>query len=232
MVKKLLTILIASITVSPEVFGDQYVFENQSSSSIASNNIPTQIDINRTFITFAEAVAKLNSIGFSCVVVNNNAQDPINQQVKYSGNPTDVVGIIAKKFNYKVQMNGSNVVFTAMYPPQPKVIESTPLVKNTVSDSAIQPLGVEKTPTPSTNWSYSINDKYISTTLNNWAKLAGYQVIWQSDNDYEVQSNGSLNGMSFKAAVNEILKSFRNTDHPLKAEWYKNNVVVISNFGG
>lgn len=80
------------------------------------------------------------------------------------------------------------------------------------------------------DWEYSIKDKYVSTMFSKWAKLADYQLIWQATGDFEIQSSGQIKDSTFKGAVNDILRSFKYTDHPLKAEWYKNNVLVISDF--
>ena len=221
MAKNILLVLALMTTVA---YADQYIFDSPTPSASTSNKVNnSQIDVNRTFATFTEAVNKLNSLGFYCTVSLVNQSDPINQMVKFSGTQEQLVQLIAQKFNYTVTINGTNVVFKAMYPPQPKPKATNAIVNDLTKDSPV---------VVANNWDYSINDKYISTTLGRWAHQAGYQLIWQSDNDFEVQSSGSVKGLSFKAAVNEVLKSFRSSEHPLKAEWYKNNVVVISNFGG
>ncbi|MDD3266888.1 MAG: TcpQ domain-containing protein [Burkholderiales bacterium] len=80
------------------------------------------------------------------------------------------------------------------------------------------------------DWTYSIKDKYVSMTFAKWAKSAGYQLIWQASSDFEIQSSGVISSATFKNAVNDVLRSFKYTDSPLKAEWYQNNVVVITDF--
>lgn len=229
--KNLLTVLILTVVFNEIVFADQYVFANDNTSSVSSNNVRTNIDLNRTFMTFNEAVAKLNSLGYFCTVVNNNQSDPTNQQINYSGETLGLVKVIAQKFNYTTTINGTNVVFKAIYPPIPKPLIESVLLVNNLQPLAITTVKQSKPIVEADNWEYSINDKYISSTLNKWAKQAGYQLVWKSDNDYEVQSTGVIVGGSFKAAVNDVLSSFRTLEHPLKAEWYKNKVVVISNFG-
>lgn len=80
------------------------------------------------------------------------------------------------------------------------------------------------------NWIYSVKDKYVSTMFAQWAKAAGYQLIWQATGDFEIQSSGVIKNSSFRSAVDDVLRSFKYTDSPLKAEWYQNNVVVITDF--
>ena len=60
-----------------------------------------------------------------------------------------------------------------------------------------------------------------------WAKQANYQLEWQVKADFPITSNWPITG-SFEDAVNQVLKASRNTDTPIKAQWYsQNNVIVI-----
>lgn len=80
------------------------------------------------------------------------------------------------------------------------------------------------------NWSYSSEDKYVSVIFMKWAHQAKYQLVWQASTDFEIQSTGIIKDATFQEAVNDVLKSLRDSEHPLKSEWYKNNVVVITEY--
>lgn len=224
------------------VHADQYEFENRTTPAVTNDSVPviqSAITINRNFPNMASVIQKLNSLGLNATIVSQNQYDPQNQKIKTNTNVQDFIYAAAKAFNYTVNISGNNIKFTALYPPIPTPLPSpkpiAPLIKPTVVPPPLAPtaaVGSNLAPQKpvvvvTNNWQYSPNDKFISTTLSRWAKQANYQLVWQTSNDFAVQSSGSLGG-SYKAAVNEVLKSFRNTDHPLKALWYQNNVVVIT----
>lgn len=215
MFKKSMLLLI----MIPSIFADQYNFSNTTSTT---TNTPatTAISVDRTYATFSDAITRISANGISCKIAQANQTDPVNQTIKFDGSIQDFINLVAQKFNYSVTIDKNIATFTGMYPPKPK---PTPIPQATST-------GVDKQIVINNNWTYTPNDKYISTTLSRWANQAGYQLIWRANNDFEVQSSGALTG-GFKIAVNEVLKSFKNTEHPLQAQWYKNNVVVITNLG-
>lgn len=79
-------------------------------------------------------------------------------------------------------------------------------------------------------WNIDIDDKVISVTLNKWALREGYTLIWDAKTDFQIQTSGVVKG-TFKDAINEVLRSFKDTDSPLKANWYKNKVIKIISLG-
>lgn len=208
------------LMILPSVFADQYSFDSNNTTTTSTNStITSLISVNRTYTTFTDATNKISSSGITCKVVQANQTDPINQMIKFDGSVKDFINVVASKFNYSVVVNNNIATFTGMYPPKPN---PAPAPQTTPT--------ADKQIVITNNWTYTPNDKYISNTLARWANQAGYQLIWRATDDFEVQSSGALTG-GFKVAVNEVLRSFKNSEHPLQAQWYKNNVVVITNFG-
>ncbi len=205
-------------------YADQYDFETpDQTQTVQTQPITAQITINRQFVNIGAVVSKLNSLGVNASINKSNQSEISNQQISVNTTVTDFINQAASKFNYAAKISGNSVIFTALNPAQSK-----PIVVRNITETV-----QKNNPNNSVDviiWKYDPSDKYISYTLNKWAKQAGYQLIWQTQDDFEVQSTGSLTG-GFKTAVNEVLKSFKYSEHPLKAQWYQNKVVVITNIG-
>lgn len=223
-------------------YADQFEFEQQNNSvpttkstSLGSNNeFNQQYMVNRQFASIDAVVVKLQSLGLDAYVSKSNEHELSNQLINVDGTVKDFINLAAKKFNYGVEISRNKVNFIALYPAKPVInkIESSvsDIVDVATSKTETKPLPKTQPIIANNHWDYSSNDKYISTTFARWAKQANYQLIWKAENDFEVQSSGSITG-GFKTAINDVLISFKNSENPLKAEWYKNNVVVITNLG-
>lgn len=217
--KKLLSFL---IIISMYAYSDS-LLENyyqepqniQSSSSLLDRNYT----VNKVFNNINQVSDNLNNLGIVSTVKDKQYRSPVMVEIKSNTNIKDFINLAANKFGYTWSQQGGTIIFSATNP-----IVTTQVASQTSQITKISGVSVNEV------WSYSASDKYISVTFARWAKQAGYQLVWKAENDFEVQSSGSLN-VGFKSAVNEVLKSFKNSENPLKAEWYKNNVVVISNFG-
>lgn len=229
---------VSTITASLIVFSvwaDQYEFEPMPTTTQqqqVTTGVSAPITLSRQFQSINAVVVKLQSLGLVSVVSATNENEITNQTISVDGTVRDFIYAAAAKFGYSVVINQNQVTFKGLYLPKPKptptpkpIVVPPPLAPTAAVGSNLAPQ--KPVVVVSNNWQYSPNDKFISTTLSRWAKQANYQLVWQTSNDFAVQSSGSLGG-SYKAAVNEVLKSFRNTDHPLKALWYQNNVVVIT----
>jgi hypothetical protein len=228
----------STITVSLiacAVWADQYEFEQiPVAQQQAATGISAPITVNRQFQSINAVVVKLQSLGFFSSVSAVNENEITNQTINVDATVKDFIYAAAAKFGYSAVINQNQVTFKGLYLPKPKptpspkpVVVSPPVAPTVAVGSNLAP--AKPAIVVTNNWAYSPNDKYISATLNRWAKQANYQLVWQTSNDFGVQSSGSLGG-SFKSAVNVVLKSFRYSEHPLKAQWYQNNVVVITDF--
>ena len=231
--------LFGLIAAIPFSYADsQYDFEQSATSGQGSN--PTVIDnditINRTFPNMASVLLKLNSLGLNASISIPNEFDPQNQSISTSTTIRAFVNAAAPKFNYSVAINGNNIVFKGLYPAKPKptpvpVVAPVPVVKPVVASLLATESKPIKAPVPqvtiNNNWVVSVKDKTIRNTMMRWAKQANYQLEWQVKADFPITSNWPITG-SFEDAVNQVLKASRNTDTPIKAQWYsQNNVIVI-----
>lgn len=83
----------------------------------------------------------------------------------------------------------------------------------------------------SATWDVRVSDVAISRTLKRWGEQAGYQVVWSSPKDFPVAATASITG-DFHEALKTIIESLAQTDSPVMAVYYLNNVVQIVRYTG
>lgn len=83
----------------------------------------------------------------------------------------------------------------------------------------------------SATWDVRVADVAISRTLKRWGEQAGYQVVWSSPKDFPVAATASITG-DFHEALKTIIESLAQTDSPVMAVYYLNNVVQIVRYTG
>jgi len=66
-------------------------------------------------------------------------------------------------------------------------------------------------------WSLEQSDKCLSSALERWAQQAGWQLVWEVDRDFLIESNLHLEG-EFLKAVGTVMQSLSQTDYPLQAK--------------
>lgn len=77
---------------------------------------------------------------------------------------------------------------------------------------------------PVQTWSVTIADRSVRTLLERWAKTASYQMSWEIPVDLELNANANMTG-SFEDALTALLASLKNSEYPIEAIIYDNNVV-------
>lgn len=77
---------------------------------------------------------------------------------------------------------------------------------------------------PVQTWSVTVADHSVRVLLERWAKAAGYQVLWEIPVDLELNANATMTG-SFEDALTSVLASLKNSEYPIEAIIYDNNVV-------
>jgi hypothetical protein len=83
----------------------------------------------------------------------------------------------------------------------------------------------------SATWDVRVSDVAVSRTLKRWGEQAGYQVVWSSPKDFPVAATASITG-DFHEALKTIIESLAQTDSPVMAVYYLNNVVQIVRYTG
>lgn len=66
-------------------------------------------------------------------------------------------------------------------------------------------------------WSLQPEDKRLSAALHRWAQQAGWQVVWEADRDFVIESSLHLSG-DFLTSVGTVMQSLASTDYPLQAK--------------
>lgn len=214
----------------------QYNFDQSSSNQSANQvSVDSDIVINRNFPNMSAVLLKLNNLGFSASIVTPNEFDPQNQNISTSTTIKAFINAAAAKFNYSVVINGSNVVFKGLSPakPKPVVTPSAPIIKPVVASLLAvesRPVVIKAIPAPqitvNNNWTVNVKDKTLRNTMMRWAKQANYQLEWQVKADFPITSNWTIQG-SFESAIAQVLKASRNTDTPIKSQWYSDNKVIV-----
>lgn len=77
---------------------------------------------------------------------------------------------------------------------------------------------------PVQTWKVTLADRSVRTLLERWAKTAGYQMSWEIPVDLELNANADMTG-SFEDALTAVLASLKNSEYPIEAIIYDNNVV-------
>lgn len=80
-------------------------------------------------------------------------------------------------------------------------------------------------------WEIRTSDVMISRALRRWGEEGGYQVIWESPKDFPIMATASFSG-KFEDALRAVVESLANTDSPVMATYYINNVVHIVRYTG
>lgn len=74
-------------------------------------------------------------------------------------------------------------------------------------------------------WSILMRDKTLYRVMSRWAVQAQYQLIWQVDRDFPIESEVIYEG-GFRSAVAEVMSSVALTDYPLQAVFNANARVL------
>jgi hypothetical protein len=66
-------------------------------------------------------------------------------------------------------------------------------------------------------WSLGPQDKKLSTALNRWAQQAGWQLVWEAERDFVIESSLHLSG-DFLRSMDAVMQSLADSDYPLQAK--------------
>ncbi|MEG1610707.1 MAG: toxin co-regulated pilus biosynthesis Q family protein, partial [Bilophila sp.] len=65
----------------------------------------------------------------------------------------------------------------------------------------------------------------LQKQLEGWAGRAGYQLVWKSSSDLDMESRASFKG-SFIGAIQQLFQGLHKSGHPLRVTLYQNNSVI------
>ena len=74
-------------------------------------------------------------------------------------------------------------------------------------------------------WSLQPEDKRLSAALNRWAQQAGWQIVWEAERDFVIESSLHLSG-DFLKSVSTVMQSLGSTDYPLQAKANRSTLTV------
>lgn len=66
-------------------------------------------------------------------------------------------------------------------------------------------------------WSLGPPDKKLSVALTRWAQQAGWQMVWDAERDFVIESSLHLSG-DFLRSMDAVMQSLADTDYPLQAK--------------
>jgi len=65
-------------------------------------------------------------------------------------------------------------------------------------------------------WQVNLTDQTMSILLRRWAAQAGWQLVWEAERDFLIDSNFSLQG-DFLTVLESVMRSVQRSDYPLQA---------------
>lgn len=74
-------------------------------------------------------------------------------------------------------------------------------------------------------WELDPSDGSVKRSLEKWAKLAGWQVVWEANYDFPVSLYARIEG-TMEDALHAVSKSIRASEAPLKVTMFEGNRVI------
>lgn len=94
-----------------------------------------------------------------------------------------------------------------------------------IATPAPPPLTQTSAPPPIPSWRVQTEDGTLYQTLARWSALAGWQLVWETDRDFPIESNFELSG-EFVAVLGTVMDTLRDSDFPLQAVINRHTRVV------
>ncbi len=108
----------------------------------------------------------------------------------------------------------------------PRVSDAPPVSEITPVKKPVQISEEAKTPPPELpHW--LLNEGSLRLQLQSWAKKAGYQVIWNTSADLEMQASAEFSG-TFTSAVAQLFEGLRKEGFPFYVTLYSNKVLEVT----
>lgn len=82
-----------------------------------------------------------------------------------------------------------------------------------------------QTPEPMPTWEIRQQDMTIRAVFERWARIAGWQLVWDMDVDYPISAAAAINA-TFEEAVEKVARSLQQAETPPQAIFYRGNNVL------
>lgn len=135
---------------------------------------------------------------------------PVNpQSVPYTQNPVPATMVVPQQPIYYPMTVYVLAPPGAQQQPYPVVQAPPPPAQ------VMQPAQAPAASAPDA-WQVQLTDQTMSIMLRRWAAQAGWQLVWEADRDYPIDSNFSLQG-DFLTVLESVMRSVQRSDYPLQA---------------
>lgn len=112
----------------------------------------------------------------------------------------------------------------AMVAEMPEMVEEEVVVSGIIEDSSEDS---SEEVLEEDNYIWKVRQGFtLQETMKSWGEQVGWTVIWDTDRDYDIQSEVSFSG-SFVDASSDLINAFAEADPPVIGTFYKNNTLVI-----
>ena len=203
--------------VSPQVFLDNGFTPVVSSAPVANPALASSV----------------SPVQYAPTAVNTLNAPAVQQQPVQQAAPAAIQAVAAQPL---AQPAPAPAQFTPYVPPVASAPQAAsnnapaPVPSAPVTIAQAQPVSAPSNfgqPAPATNSVWLVEEgKTLRSTLNNWGKTAGWNVVWNSDRDYTIQAAATFNG-DFQTATSNLLRAFARAKPPVMATFYRNRTVLI-----
>lgn len=113
---------------------------------------------------------------------------------------------------------------SAARPVPPFLIAPDPLPQRAAAGAPV-PAPAQHAGASPASWEIAPGDGTLNATFSRWAASAGWQLVWEMDVDYAIQTRAVLQG-TFDQAVARVAESLDDADVPMQAIFYAGNRVL------
>lgn len=100
-----------------------------------------------------------------------------------------------------------------------------PVVTAAPQPLPLEPMTAPTADTPTTPEIWNITPGTLRAQLTAWGSLAGYQLIWKADHDYDIEVHANFKG-DFLSAIQQLFSGLQRVGSPLRVTLYKSNNVM------
>jgi hypothetical protein len=99
------------------------------------------------------------------------------------------------------------------------------MTENPMAEQTVDELPVEGAMPPE-SWQADAGQT-LQATLETWAKMAGWTVVWNSEHRYVLQAGATFEG-DFEDAASALIAAFARANPPIAGKLYGGNKVLVA----